>query len=77
MQLTTEEKQILNHALGVYDLESSKSRNYYILNPSDKNKDIIEILCDRGLMAVKSGSYIFGWVTVYYVTDKGKEVLGV
>jgi len=76
VNITTEEKKIMEHTLGI-NREATPHRNYFLAGPDHPDLPIIKGLREKGLMDIRSTLHWMDGNVVYCVTRKGKELLGV
>lgn len=68
---TTEQVQILRHALGL-DRRGGEYRNHFVTGPGSSDYQDCEALVAAGLMTKRPGNELTGGDGCYTVTDAGK-----
>lgn len=76
MKLTEYEREILTHSLGISDKNPNGYRTYFHAAFGTEDCSVCELLTEKSLMTrgPKTGSVDGRY---FYVTDKGKKVMGV
>jgi len=72
MTITTEQHDILRHALGYGRRAAPGWRNYFVTGPGSDDHPHCEALVTAGLMTKREGTAMSGWDAVYSVTDEGR-----
>ena len=73
MTITTEQRDILRHALGYGRHTEPGWRNHFVTGPGTDDYPHCEALVAAGMMTKREGSALSGWDAVYTVTDDGKS----
>ena len=72
MTITSEQRDILRHALGYGRRTAPGWRNHFVTGPGTTDHPHCEALVAAGLMTKREGSALSGWDAVYTVTAEGK-----
>lgn len=72
MTITSEQRDILRHALGYGRRTAPGWRNHFVTGPGTTDHPHCEALVAAGLMTKRECSALSGWDAVYTVTAEGK-----
>ena len=73
MTTTTEQRDILRHALGL-GRGDREYRNHFVTGPGSTDYPHCEALVAEGLMSRREGHHLSGGDPIYSVTEAGKSV---
>jgi len=74
VELNSEQRDILRHAMGYGRRTEPGWRNHFVTGHGTTDHPHCEALVAAGLMTKREGSALSGWDAVYTVTAEGKAV---
>lgn len=72
--ISQRQRHLLEHTVG-FKSKQPFFRNYFCAGPDHDDWNTLQYLCDLGYMRVSQPSDIHGGMSIFSVTDSGKEII--